>query len=141
MAENIADFEFLNKWKWCIGDTGYAQRSQYRKIRVGKYACKVIKMHRIINGTPKGFLTDHINRNKLDNQRKNLRTANKSINTLNRDAPQNNKSGRKGVHFEKWSKKWRAGIGINGKQIKSRRFANIQDAIKTRILIEKKYAL
>ena len=59
------DFEFLNIQKWYLSSHGYAV--------TGKSPHQY--MHRIINKTPKNLLTDHINRNTLDNRKINLRNA------------------------------------------------------------------
>jgi hypothetical protein len=40
-------------------------------------------MHRLINSTPDGFDTDHINGDTLDNRRENLRTATRAQNLWN----------------------------------------------------------
>lgn len=134
-----ADFKFLNQWKWFYSSGGYAMRSQYIRIEKGKYTSKMIPMHRIINHTPDGLFTDHINRNKLDNRKANLRTCDKSLNSINRGAQSNNKCGVRGIYFEKWSKKWRAELVVNGKRFTFGRFINKEDAIKSRLLAEKKY--
>ena len=126
-------FEELNKHKWCYKkDGGYAVRSQYIKLGVNKYTSKHIWMHRIINNTPDGMSTDHINMRKLDNRRCNLRSCNQSVNGINRGEPINNTSGYKGVSIDPWTGQWRAEIGINGKKHKLGRFDNIEDAIKAR---------
>ena len=129
------DFEYLNQWKWHFAK-GYAGRSVGdRKNK------KYVWMHRLINNTPDGFETDHINRNKSDNRKCNLRTVTKSLNGLNRGKNKNNKSGHKGIYWENQTKKWRAGIGINGKRIKTKRFSNISDAVSARLTIEQEYNL
>lgn len=133
------DFDWLNQWKWHYSDGGYAHRSQHIRLGKNKYSCKIIRMHRLINNTPDGFVTDHINRNKLDNRKCNLRTVDKSVNSINRDKPENNKSGYKGVYWDSWSKKWRAELGLNGKRIRLGRYANIKDAIAARKLAEGTY--
>lgn len=56
------DFDYLNQWKWCCNH-GYAIRNGKR---VNGKRIMMIRMHRLINQTPKGLDTDHINRNKLD---------------------------------------------------------------------------
>ena len=60
--------------------------------------------------------TDHINGNKLDNCRANLREANRSQNKANSTKNKNNTSGYKGVTLKKQNKKWLAQIGVNGKR-------------------------
>jgi len=69
------DYEYLAQFNWHLSDQGYA---------LGTINKKRVRMHRIVNDTPDGFETDHINRNKLDNRRSNLRTATRSENTLNK---------------------------------------------------------
>ena len=71
------DFEALSKFKWCF-DGLYAQRG-LSKIK-GKQ--RKLRMHRVI--LPGAVEIDHINGNKLDNRRVNLRAVGKSENTLNR---------------------------------------------------------
>lgn len=102
------DFERLNKFKWCF--CKYAKRF----IRCDNSSRKAIWMHRVINQTPDGFDTDHINGNKLDNRKCNLRTVTRSQNEWNKLAPRNNTSGMKGVNFNKSNRKWVARISISG---------------------------
>ena len=134
-----SDYKYLNQWKWHYSDGGYAHRSQHIRIGKNKYSCKKIRMHRVINNTPDGFITDHINRNKLDNRKCNLRTTNKSVNTINRGKPNNNTSGFKGVYLDSWTGKWRAELKLNRKKISLGRFVEIEDAIKARLDGEKLY--
>jgi len=58
---------------------------------------------------------DHINQNKLNNRRNNLRVCSRSENGANRSIPKTNTSGYKGVYRIK--NKWMAQIGIKNKSI------------------------
>lgn len=77
------------------------------------------KLHRLVIvralGRPikAGFMVDHINRNKLDNRRENLREVSCLENNINKD-----RKGRKsfGSTYLKSRGKWQAQIKINGKQ-------------------------
>jgi len=126
------DFEYLNQWKWNISWNGYATRSQHIRLGVGKYTSKGVWMHRIINNTPKNLITDHINMNKLDNRRCNLRDADKSLNGINRGKNKNNTSGCKGVSWDSWTNMWRAELMIKGNKVRMGRFSKLEDAIKVR---------
>lgn len=62
-------------------------------------------MHQLLLVAP---LVDHINRNGLDNRRKNLREADPTQSNWNQGLRTNNTSGVKGVSFHKSSGKWMA---------------------------------
>lgn len=104
------DFEFLSQWSWFYHKNGYAMRSyrengQYRKAR----------MHREVINAPSGFDVDHINGDKLDNRKCNLRTATRTQNNANSKIPRHNRSGYKGVGWLNARGKWRARIQVNSK--------------------------
>lgn len=96
---------------WYKDRRGYAITD---KIINGKRT--IIDMHRLLHKPVKGFIVDHIDQNKLNNQKSNLRDATKSINALNSGMWSHNKSGYKGVCWSKQAKKWRTSINIDGKQ-------------------------
>lgn len=78
------DYELLNRYKWstCKGaNTFYAHRG----IRI-KNKKTTISMHRIIMGLKPGDqkFCDHINRNGLDNRKRNLRLCTRSQNSCNK---------------------------------------------------------
>lgn len=108
-------YHLVARHKW------YAKWSETTK---SFYACsnattlfgrKTIRMHRLVNNTPKGMDTDHENRNTLDNRCSNLKNATRAQNRRNTGLQANNASGFKGVHFHKKNKKWVAESKINNK--------------------------
>jgi hypothetical protein len=120
-----ADFATLSRYSWYLSTSGYATRvagGRKNKIR--------IRMHRVITECPFGLFVDHINGNKLDNRRANLRIATKQQNGFNRDKQRNNTSGFKGVTWDKARRKWVAQLNISGKHYYLGRFENILDAKK-----------
>lgn len=127
-------FEYLNQFKWFCDSRGYAVRDIG-----GRKNKKRILMHRLINKTPKNLVTDHINRNKLDNRKKNLRSVTQRQNTFNAKLSKNNKSGYNGISFYK--NRWVARIKFNYKIIYLGRFLHLEDAILARKLGEQKYAI
>lgn len=124
------NFKYLNQFKWWITKQGYA---------VTKINSKMILMHRLINNTSKGFETDHINRDKLDNRQSNLRSVTKQINSFNISKQKNNTSGYKGVYLIKSVNKWMAQIMVNRKSIYLGLFSNIQAAVLARKWAERRY--
>jgi len=74
------DFEELNKVKWHCDSVGYASRRL--PMALGEKG-KLIRMHRYIMNPPKDMQVDHIDRNKLNNQRANLRICTSAENQRN----------------------------------------------------------
>lgn len=99
-------YETLHKKGWWINSHGYAVRQ--KRIQ-GKR--KNTYLHHLVLPPKQGFDIDHINRNKLDNRRENLRYATRAENIYNMPEKKNNTSGHKGVSWDKQHKKWRAYIG------------------------------
>lgn len=99
------DFERVNSFSWQFNGR-YAARKEKNTT---------ILLHRIIAETPKGFVTDHINGNMLDNRKSNLRICTQSQNRANSARSKSNTSGFKGVCFDKRLKKFRAYIRKDGK--------------------------
>lgn len=110
----------LSKFRWYAGWSNYT-RSFYaqRKVRLSDGRRVVQRMHREVLGVEFGDRreVDHINGDTLDNRDENLRFANRSENQRNRGKQKSNKSGFKGVSWNKEWKKWRAEIRIHGKAI------------------------
>lgn len=95
-----------------------------------KYKYKKIYLHKEINKTPPGMDTDHINRDKLDNRKKNLRSVSRSYNNTNSGLPKNNTSGHKGIVRQ--ANLWMARITFNHKDIYLGHFKDIRDTVSAR---------
>jgi len=104
-------FDELKKYKWHLV-SGYAARFEWIKE---KKNVRPSYMHRTIMNTPNGKQTDHINLNKLDNRKENLRVCSRVENSGNIPLLKNNTSGFKGVGTR--GKKWRAYISNKNKHI------------------------
>ena len=114
------DFERVVAHKWQYNPyTGYAATHLNTK--------KQITLHRFIINAKPGEITDHINLDKLDNRKSNLRLCTQAQNTQNRLRASHNKCGYKGVFLHP-SKKWMAYIRHNGKQIYIGLYKDIIDA-------------
>src|SRR6185369_7879503 len=75
---------------------------------------KHIYLHRLIMDCPKGMNIDHIDHNRLNNQKFNLRICTTKQNIANQKIRIDNTSGYSGVHWSNVAKKWQAVISING---------------------------
>lgn len=99
-------FDKFKKWNWNLGE-GYAQHRLSKKE-----GFKLVKMHRLIMNAPKGVEVDHIDGNRLNNQKQNLRFASHGQNNQNRPKmhKSTNTSKYKGVGWMKSHQLWRARI-------------------------------
>lgn len=87
-------------------------------------------MHREIIDEKENEHVDHINGNKKDNRKSNLRIATSSQNSRNIGLRKNNTTGYKGVIYEKKRDKWRAEIKKDYKSIFLGYFDTKEDAAK-----------
>lgn len=124
------DFERLNKYKWYLGTSGYVVRVVYLGGGVKDKIQKQVYIHRIILNCPIGKFTDHINHNKLDNRKSNLRICSLTENNFNKKTQSNNKSGYKGVYWDKFRNKWVAQFHLNRKHYYIGRFDDKIEAAK-----------
>jgi hypothetical protein len=105
------EFKYLNQWKWHYSN-GYAVRHNselYKETGLRR----LVRMHRVITSAPDDMHVDHINGNKLDNRKHNLRVCTKGQNNTNVDKRKKNKY--RGVQF--LDGKYRAKIGVDGRQV------------------------
>lgn len=115
------DFDLVSQYKWHAGLRKHTYYAFNRR--------KNLLMHRLImKVTDSKLQIDHINRNGLDNRKKNLRIVDNRKNSLNSRPKRNNKTSKyKGVDMHVCGK-WRAVIRPNKKQIHLGLFNNEKDA-------------
>lgn len=105
-------YEYLACWDWHYAGPsggGYAKRADWDNGKM-----KIIRMHHVVLPLKDGLVCDHINGNRIDNRRENLRLVTKSQNMRNQGISARNKTGYKGV--SKHQGKYRAYINVEKKQ-------------------------
>ena len=111
----IIDIEDIDKciyYRWSINNLGYIVTYKNNKC---------ILLHKLILvNNDKTKVIDHINRNKLDNRKSNLRIVDHYINSHNRDIIKNNK----GIQFRKSDNKWIVTFYVKGKRMYFGSYAN-----------------
>lgn len=125
------DWEYLKKYSWCKDGAGYAMHRFYEGA-----IPKNIRMHTLIVKAEKPFVVDHINKDKRDNRRTNLRIVSEQKNATNKRLSTRNKTGVEGVCVDKKSGKYRAYIGINGKHKSLGWYNTLEEAKAARIIAE-----
>ena len=125
------DYSEVSKYKW------FLKRETHKEsvIRtIGK-----ISLSRFLLNPPKGMLVDHIDGNRLNNQRENIRICTPAENARNTILYSTNTSGFRGVMWKKSNKKWHARITVNYKRISLGFFDSITDAAKAYNKAAKEY--
>jgi hypothetical protein len=106
-----------------VDDDIYEKYSHLKWYLSNGYACYGAKdsnfksyerLHRIVLGCKKGEIVDHIDRNKLNNQRSNLRLVTTKENAHNQSKRKNTKNKYKGVTFVKKLNLYQSRCRING---------------------------
>lgn len=131
-------------WPMVQGLTLYRGTNGYVYFSMGSLEThKTQTLHSLLLGPHKGRHIDHINGDKLDNRRENLRVATHSQNQVNRKSlNKNNRSGARGVSFapnRSPLKPWRVQITVDGKNIHLGQFGSKEDAISARRLAEQEH--
>ena len=124
-----SDYVYLSLKKWMIDKTGYV--IGWTKMVNGKR--RWVRMHREIMKAPRGVFVDHIDHDKLNNKRDNLRLCNNQQNKMNSaiNARKRKYSQYKGVTLDiNNPDKWLAKISINNNKIYLGSFISEKDAAK-----------
>jgi HNH endonuclease/AP2 domain len=115
------DYEEISKRSWYCSANGYA---------CAKKDGVIVLMHREIMSPKNGEHVDHINGNKVDNRRENLRCCTSAENAYNAKTRFDSVSGYKGVNLDKRGKKWRARIHVGGQEYSLGVFDSKHDAAR-----------
>lgn len=98
------------------------------------------RMHQLILGRGAGSI-DHIDGNKLNNRRSNLRRVSQSQNAFNCGMRSTNTSGHRGVGWCVSTQSWRAYIGVRGCYYHLGVFMDYQQAVQARLDAEVRFGL
>lgn len=115
------DFDRVSKHNWQYHSQGYAS---------SKIDGKTVLMHQMIVNAP-GMDIDHINHDKTDNRKENLRVCTRSQNKANVSKKKGKFTSKyKGVDWRSDMGKWRATIRVNYKKIHLGMFETEEAAAK-----------
>jgi hypothetical protein len=110
---DAADYEWLSQWTWYMCAGGYAGRTEKGTL---------ILLHRAIMKPPKGMVVDHIDGNRANNCRFNLRVCTRRENERNKRKRRGTSSPYKGVYRERKTGKYYATCIYQGEHLHRGRF-------------------
>lgn len=122
---DAADAEWAAQYRWYLND-GYARRGEHFPGR----RLVAFAMHRELLGLTlgDGVEVDHINRDKLDNRRSNLRETTHSGNMQNKGSHADTSSRYRGVSWNKARRRWQAYLSAGGRKITVGRYRTEDEA-------------
>lgn len=105
------DESFFRSRSWFITNRGYL----CCQIRSGGRRRTHLFHRLILEPIPEGMVVDHINRDKLDNRRSNLRIVTPQVNAKNIPAKPNKTSKYRGVSWNQKASRWQVVLRIDGR--------------------------
>lgn len=119
-----------------VDDGDYEKVSRYRWHYNNGYAISDfgVRMHRFIMNPPQNLVIDHINHDRLDNRRSNLKICTQFENSQNRTHA---KATYGNVYSNKDVTKWYACNMIDGKRIRSKNYDTYEEAEEALMLMRK----
>lgn len=130
---DTTDLPLISGYTWCLS-SGYACTN----INLNSKAT-IISMHRLIMNSPAELEVDHIDHVTWNNRRNNLRIGTTAQNQFNSKIRIDNKSGYKGVSFNRKLGKWIAQIRVNSQKMGLGVFETKEAAACVSYLAIKKY--
>jgi hypothetical protein len=128
------DLENALKYWWFVHN-GYAITKIYDENK----SCVDLALHILVFGKKNGFQIDHIDRDRLNCRKYNLRYSNTVEQCQNRSLKSTNTSGVTGVGFDKRYNKWYARICVYKNEKNLGYYNNFKDAVIARLKAEKEY--
>ena len=123
---DAADAPTVMRFRWNRMNAGYARTNLGKRnplrAMMPEHERSSVMMHQLVMGCLMSSVIDHINQNKLDNRRCNLRVVSKSENAINSKVRNTNTSGFRGVSWESQTGKWRATVNQGKKRISAGRY-------------------
>ena len=128
---DLEDLPVIQSHIWYRDKDGYLASCYYFNGQQ-----RFVRFHRIVMRAQPGQVVDHINKDRSDNRKQNLRCCSRSENVRNRGLCSSNTSGVTGVFFDKARDKWVASITHEHKRILIGRFSAKEDAVAARLAKE-----
>lgn len=122
---DATDAEFVNQWRWHLGSNGYAERNVHADGKKHN-----VSLHRELLGLTRGdgLEGDHIDRDRLNDRRENLRILTRPLNRQNTPSTTGSSSRYRGVCWHKLKLKWTAYISLNYRRIHLGNFSDEHEA-------------
>lgn len=110
---DVVDTDFVNQWTWRLSTKGYAVRGQAVNGKIYSF-----RLNRVLLGLVTGDVleVDHINLDKLDNRRSNLRVIPKAAQQQNVPSNAGSSSKYRGVSWHRKAGKWETHIYVGRKK-------------------------